>query len=246
MRQGLGAPMYALGKRLMNRTPRIVYFFSPFIKASIRSVLSFVFLLCLSGVALHAEASDKKASREREALRRIQQQLSVLQGEMAVLEQDKAKLSADLDKASASLKAEEGRAARLQRGFNSSKQQLASLTTELTLAKEELSSTAKQLAETRKTLEETTRALQQSESEKRGLETVKARREREIASCESKNIALYEIGRSLMDRYENKTCSETLAQKEPFTGFKKVETENLLEEYRDKLDEQKLIKPPGG
>jgi hypothetical protein len=42
-----------------------------------------------------------------------------------------------------------------------------------------------------------------------------------------------------MDRFEHKTCGERLAEKEPFTGFKKVETENLLEEYRDKLDDQK-------
>ncbi len=48
-----------------------------------------------------------------------------------------------------------------------------------------------------------------------------------------------------MTRFEQKTCGEILAQKEPFTGLKRVEVENLLEEYRDKLDEQKLIKPPG-
>jgi len=82
--------------------------------------------------------------------------------------------------------------------------------------------------------------------EKQNLEAIKVRNERDMASCERRNLALYEVGRSLMDRFEHKTCGETLAQKEPFTGLKKVETENLLEEYRDKLDDQKLIKPPGG
>ena len=33
-------------------------------------MVSFLLLLCMAGAATHAEASDKRASREREALRR--------------------------------------------------------------------------------------------------------------------------------------------------------------------------------
>jgi septal ring factor EnvC (AmiA/AmiB activator) len=207
---------------------------------------TFALLMCTAGVATHADASDKRASREREALRRVQQQLSQVQGDMATLEQEKATLTADLDKAAASSKAVEGKAARLQRELGASKQQIASLTRELTLAKEALATTAQHLSETKTALTETSRTLQQTEAEKRNLEAIKARNALDIAACERKNGALYELGRSLMDRFEHKTCGETLAEKEPFTGLKKVETENLLEEYRDKLDDQKLIKPPGG
>jgi chromosome segregation ATPase len=208
--------------------------------------VSLALLLCLAGVSIHAEAADKKASREREALRRVQQQLSQMQGELATLQEEKARLAADLEKSQASSKEIEGKVAGLQRGLGSSKQQLSAVSKELTLAKEELGTTAQQLAETRKALSETTQALQQTEAEKRNLEAIKVRTERDVASCERKNLELYQVGRSLMSRYEHKTCGETLAQKEPFTGLKRVETENLLEEYRDKLDEQRLIKPPGG
>jgi chromosome segregation ATPase len=207
---------------------------------------SLALLLCLSGVAVHAEASDKKASREREALRRVQQQLSQVQGQMTTLEQEKSKLAEDLDKVQASSKAVESKAARLQRELKAGKQQQTSLAQELAAAREALAMATRNLAETQKTLSETSRALQQTEAEKRNLESLKTRNEHEMAACERRNLALYEIGRSLMDRFEHKTCGETLEQKEPFTGLKKVETENLLEEYRDKLDEQKLIKPPGG
>lgn len=207
---------------------------------------SFALLLCMAGTATHAEASDKRASREREALRRVQQQMSQMQGDMAALEQEKAKLSADLDKAAASSKAEEGKAARLQRELGASKRQLLSVTQELTLTKEALATTTQHLTETKASLDETSRTLQQAEVEKRDLQTLKARNARDMAACEHKNIALYALGRSLMDRFEHKTCGETLAEKEPFTGLKKVETENLLEEYRDKLDDQKYLKPPGG
>ncbi|MBI3433129.1 MAG: hypothetical protein HY018_13075 [Hydrogenophilales bacterium] len=225
----------------MKHTHRIMNHLNPRIPAVLGALL-----LCMAVVAPHAEASDKKASREREALRRVQQQLSQAQGDLAAAEQEKTRLTADLEKAQASSKAEEGKVASLQHGLGTSKQQLASVSNELAQVKGTLATTAQQLAETRKTLAETAQTLQQTESEKRRLETVKASNERDIASCEHKNLALYEVGRSLMDRFEHKSCGEILSEKEPFTGIRKVETENLMEEYRDKLDEQKLVKAPGG
>ena len=230
----------------MKHTRRITDHSSPGTLPARLAALSLALLVCMAVVAPHADASDKKASREREALRRVQQQLSQVQGDLAAAEQEKAKLAADLEKAQASSKAEAGKVASLQHGLGTSKQQLTAVTGELAQVKETLATTAQQLAETRKTLAETTQTLQQTEAAKRNLETVKASNERDIASCERKNLALYEVGRSLMDRFEHKTCGEVLADKEPFTGIRKVETENLMEEYRDKLDDQKLIRPPGG
>lgn len=209
-------------------------------------MMSFTLLLCMAVTATHAEASDKRASREREALRRVQQQMSQMQGDMAALEQEKIRLTADLDKAAASSKAEEGKAARLQNDLGASKRQLLSVTQELTLTKEALATTTPHLDETKASLDETSRTLQQTEAEKRDLETLKTRNARDMAALEHDNVALYALGRSLMDRFKHKTCGETLEEKEPFTGLKKVETENLMEQYRDKLDDQKYIKPPGG
>lgn len=211
--------------------------------------MAIAILLCL-GMLSPTHAADKK-SREREALRRMQQQLSQVKGQVGTLEQEKAKLLEDLNKVQASSEAVESEAARLQGEVKASKRQQLSVTKELTLLKERLATTEQRLSETQKTLTETTakltettRTLQQTDTEKRNLEAVKVRNEGDLTSCERKNVALYQVGRSLMDRFERKTCGEILAQKDPFTGLKRVETENLLEEYRDKLDEQKWIKPP--
>ncbi|OYZ55848.1 MAG: hypothetical protein B7X81_13155 [Hydrogenophilales bacterium 17-61-76] len=202
-------------------------------------------MLCMAAVSLHAEASDKKSGREREALRRVQQQLVQAQGQIATLEQEKAKLTEDLGKSQAASKVAEDQAASLQREVKAGKQQQSSQAKELVLVKAESSTTAQQLADMRKSLDETTQALKQATADKNNLEAVKGHNEREIGVCESKNMALYGLGRSLMERFEHKTCGEILVQGEPFSGLNKVEVENLLEEYRDKLDDQKLIKPPG-
>ena len=213
----------------------------------------FLPLLLLALLAGPAAASDKKANREREALRRVQVELQQAQGRVSSLEQEKAKLGQDLEAAGKARKSAEGRAARLNRELKAEQQQREALAKELEQVKQDLAASGQQLAETRKTLNDTGARLAQTSDElrraqadKANLESIKTRNEREIVSCEDKNLKLYQTGRELMVRFEQKSCGEILAQKEPFTGLKRVEIENLLEEYRDKLDEQKRVKPPGG
>jgi hypothetical protein len=40
--------------------------------------------------------------------------------------------------------------------------------------------------------------------------------------------------------------ADVLAREEPFTGVKNVEVFNVVQEYRDKLDAQRVIPPAGG
>ncbi len=217
--------------------------------------ISLVALLVLGTLAsgLAFAGPDKKANREREALRRAQQQVQQMQGQVATLEQDKDRMSQELAASTKSAKTAGGKAARLARDLKQEKEQREALAKELEAAKQDLASARERLgqaearlADTGKNLNETRQTLAVIEAEKKKLEGIKALREREIALCEDKNKDLYQIGRDLMVRYEKKSCGDALAQKEPFAGLRQVEVENLLEEYRDKLDAQKLIKPPGG
>ncbi|OYY92886.1 MAG: hypothetical protein B7Y41_14095 [Hydrogenophilales bacterium 28-61-23] len=198
-------------------------------------------------------AGDKKANREREAMRRAQMQLQQVQGQLSTLEQEKLTLSGERDKARKEAKGAQGKLGKLEKDLGQEKAKGEQLLKDLEGVKQELATTQTRLAdtetkltETGKTLSQTQMTLARTEADKRQLEGVKTRNEREIASCEDKNLKLYQTGRELMTRFENKSCGEVLAQKEPFTGLKRVEIENLLEEYRDKLDDQKLIKAPGG
>ncbi|MDN5936867.1 MAG: DNA repair protein, partial [Nitrosospira sp.] len=58
--------------------------------------------------------------------------------------------------------------------------------------------------------------------------------------CEANNAELYRIGRELVDWYTSKGPVNAMLEAEPFTGMKRVEMENLLENYRDKLEGQRL------
>lgn len=199
-------------------------------------------LLVTAGVA---DAADKKDSREREMLRRVQLELQQAREQSAVLEEEKNKLAQDLDQAAKAGKTAQTRAARLGRELKDEQAKRVLTEKELAAANQRLAETESRLADTSKSLAETGRNLQRTEAEKKQLETIKTHNEREIALCEDKNGKLYKYGRELMVRYENKGFNDIVKQREPFTGLKQVEVENLLEEYRDKLDAEKIIKTPG-
>ncbi len=216
-----------------------------------RSFLPLLIVFSLVANLAHADA-ERRASREREQLRRAQAQLQQAQAQLGALEQDKLKLGQELTQATKALKAAEGRAARLNRELKAEQQQREALQRDLDLArqdaaalKSQLDQERQRLAETQAGLSETQRRAAALDADKRALEGVRSRLERELAQSEERNKALYAIGRDLMTRFERKTCNEILAEGEPFTGIRRVKTENLLELYRDKLDEHKLIKPPG-
>ena len=206
--------------------------------------------VCLATSNSMAESGK---NRDREMLRRVQQQMQQIQSQVSSLEQEKARLGQDLEKADKEAKAAKSRVYRLNRELKSEQAKSDGLAKELEQTKQELGSSQERLAQTSKLLEVRTRDLQQTsqnlaltQAEKQRLEGVKAWQETEIGLCEGKNKQLYGIGRELMVRFQNKSCAEITAENNPFTGPRRVEVENLMEQYRDQLDDQKIIKPPGG
>lgn len=61
-------------------------------------------------------------------------------------------------------------------------------------------------------------------------------------ACEAKNIALYRVGSEILDAYAGVGLGDVVATREPFLGLKRVELENLVQDYRDKLADAK-VKP---
>ncbi len=101
---------------------------------------------------------------------------------------------------------------------------------------------------------QTATLLTKTEADRNGLEqkqrqTSQALQEREkelkvlipkYDRCVENNVRLYHLGDELIRQYQDKGLMRTLAQKEPFTQIKKVELEKLVQDYRDKIDQQKF------
>ena len=58
--------------------------------------------------------------------------------------------------------------------------------------------------------------------------------------CEQKNAKLYQLSVDLMEKYKSKTALDAMRQSEPFTQLERVRVDNLLQEYRDKAEAEKI------
>jgi chromosome segregation ATPase len=187
-------------------------------------------------------ADDNKAGKD--SVKRVQQMLRKVEQEKAQLAQEKEQLTQQATAAAAQLKESTDKLAASQRRAGGLAAKTGALEKELEAAKSEKDALAAKLAETEKQRAETLAKLRETETERRRLEALGARQKETIVVCQGNNAKLYQYGAELLDQYNRKSCGDALLQFEPVTGIKRVEIENLVEDYRERLDEQKL--PPAG
>lgn len=196
-------------------------------------------------------AAGKKDKAAREAQRRMAQMKQQMEAE-------KAELQAGFDKEKAGLlgkvEQSEKAAGALKGSLGAAKRRNADLTAELEKLRKEkselealklrteatLTETRTTLESTRKTLAEAQRDLKSNEAQRKDLSRSLTQRDQWIAVCSEKNTRLHEFGLQLVRIYDKPSTYEAVMRTEPFFQIKRVELENILQDYRDKLDEQKV------
>jgi chromosome segregation ATPase len=63
--------------------------------------------------------------------------------------------------------------------------------------------------------------------------------QRRVDYLETKNVELFKVGNEILDRYEDFSLGNALSAKEPFVGVTRVKLENLIQDYQDKLLDQR-------
>lgn len=86
--------------------------------------------------------------------------------------------------------------------------------------------------------------VRKAEAELAGRREELASLKNTVADRERKNLALFRISGEILDRYENYALGKALSAKEPFIGTTRVEIENQVEGYRDRILDQRLAAPP--
>ncbi|MBW8854519.1 MAG: hypothetical protein JF604_09375, partial [Bradyrhizobium sp.] len=61
--------------------------------------------------------------------------------------------------------------------------------------------------------------------------------------AEEKNAKLYQLGRDLLDLYEHKSVLDVVGAAEPVTKLKRVEYENVAQDYEDRLRDSRVTHP---
>ncbi|MBT9569110.1 MAG: hypothetical protein IV085_12520 [Thiobacillus sp.] len=182
-------------------------------------------------------------SRERQMLRRLQQQVQQTDQARMQAEQERATALADKESAERELEKLKDRNRQLaseRSARNRAEQDVKAAKTEVDALKTRLAEIEAKLADSQSQQRATAQALAQAESAKKRTEGELAGKAQDLQVCRTHNGQLYGLGREMMQKYRDKSCQDALAQAEPFTGLKKVEVENLLETWRDQLDREKL------
>jgi chromosome segregation ATPase len=71
------------------------------------------------------------------------------------------------------------------------------------------------------------------------LDTVLGQMRPRLQSCEAKNAELYKIGEDVLDLYDKKDFLDIVTG-EPVTKLKRVELENIMQDYEDKMRDNKV------
>ena len=196
-----------------------------------RIFLNTLLILVLAASAGQAFASDRKDSQSRKLLQRINS-----------LEQEKAQLSQANSQLEDQVKSVTEQLNQARQNAEAANRKGASLEKALKAADDEKAELSGKLAQSEQQLNETSEILHTTQEARDRLQSSLDEHLQELSACTAKNESLHRVGTELIKQYEEKSCLTTILQKEPLTQLKSAEAENMLEEYRDKLDQELIAR----
>jgi chromosome segregation ATPase len=202
-------------------------------RTQISASIAIALLIASPPVFSQAERSGNADARVMQQLQQVTAERAALQAENAKLKEETEKLRKEVQQVSAAKTSLETRNKALTvnatRGEASGKQ-----------AEEQLEKTRGQLQELVAKFRETAQTLDDVETDRATVKGQLAVHEREFRTCVDRNAGLYNLNAEVLDRMENRGFWSNLAQREPFTKLKRVELENLIDDYKYRADELRL------
>ena len=201
------------------------------------SYVSYVSILMAVAIVQPCVAQTQRSGNDST---RIVQQLQQVTADKARLQQDNDSLKKELDEIKARFSqagADLGKAQQRVRQLESasSKQPVSNPGTEEALEKSKA-----QLQELIGKFRETAQSLKDAEVDRDGQVAARAAKERELSACVDKNAQMYLLSTEVLDRMEGQGVWSAMKAKEPFTRLSRTRLENLIDDYRSRVNELKL------
>jgi chromosome segregation ATPase len=179
-------------------------------------------------VVSNANADD---ARLKETLRTLTMRLRSAETERNTLLSDKAQLEQEKKTLS-------GKVDALNKQVAADKEKLD----QLDAKQKELDDTKESLGKWKTAYEQIQIAAQKSEAERAKLASESIILKRKVEDRERKNLELFKTANEILTRYEKFALGEALLAKEPFTGITRVKLENQIQDYQDKIADER-VKP---
>lgn len=198
------------------------------------------FASCASVLLLVSMFAAAQTQRSGNDSTRIVQQLQQVTAEKNKLQQDNEALKKELEGLKAKTAQAGAEQAKLQQRARELELASSRMQNKTSGNDEALEKSRAQLQELITKFRETAQTLKDVETERDSLRTAQGTKERELAACVDKNAQMYLLSSEVLDRMENRGMWSTLKEKEPFTKLSRIRLENLVDDYRYRVDELKL------
>jgi hypothetical protein len=210
----------------------------------LRSILLAGLLLALGLLHLSsAQAQQAKPDANKGAVKQLQQRLRSVEQAKVAAEAKLTEASEEAEKARTAAQAIDKKRAGAEKQVKVLREQVARLTdtlaateTRLATTEQDLAATAANLAARERGLASTQDKLTRTSQELQVVGGELTSRILDLNTCNGKNRGLKKTAESILQKYEDKTCSMAMLEKEKFTGLKRVVTENQVDEYREQME----------
>jgi len=214
-----------------------------FLRSAFLVILS-IFVLGLFGISTSYAEDNSAESRSAQLVKQLKRQNALLKADF---DKQKAELEEKLKKKDADIQT-------LEAGLAESEEEIKSLQVQLKKEKREKAALEDTLAKTKVTLEESEKNLaQMTANYKQSQEDLSvnerqrktqldnlAETNKKLLNSESKNEKLYIYALELIKVYDDPSAFKRMMRNESFTKIKHVELENILQNYNDKIDAERV------
>ncbi|MFC4308012.1 hypothetical protein ACFPN2_02860 [Steroidobacter flavus] len=199
-----------------------------------RLTLGALSLLLAFGATAQVQRSGNDNARVMQQLQQLTAEKTAMQAENARLKTDVENLKTQLASAAAALSASEQRAKKVAAGATAKEsaavQELNDALTRKSSQMQELVSRYRETGETLKTVE----------TERDQLRAQTSTQERDLKTCVDRNAGMYLLTDEILRKVEDRGVWSSLTDKEPFTKISRTRLENLIDDYRYRVDELRV------
>lgn len=209
----------------------------PSYQRKLAKISGFLFFLILSSAVFAADEQDSVEQKLREALRNTMLQLRDAQGQVATLQAAQVENEQKLKDLDTKFKTLTRQAANDK---SSADKTIGELSVKVSAQDEEISRLKISLDKWKEGYDTAAALARDKEAQRTKLANDLILLQRKVEDQQRKNDAMFRLGNEILTRYERFGLGDALAAREPFVGVTRVKFQNLIQNYQDKIVEQKI------
>ena len=192
---------------------------------------------CATAGAQTARSGGSPNSQLLQQMQQLASERTTLQAENDKLKHELADVKKDRDALKAGQQAQDRRAKDAMAALDHRNAQFDATNQELEQYKAKMQEL---VAKFRETIQK----LRDVEAEDATAKQALAGRERDLSTCVAHNAALYSLNQEVLTRLEKQGVWSRMWQSEPFTRIKRVQLENLVDDYHARAQDERLPASP--